>query len=232
MPRKRMIDDIKLIELIRKFYEENCNGNARKLKLPAISDYIAENGYDGYRVETLRRTPAAREYIESLRNTSENNDLCFQVAYKTLDVEAFMDNNRTRASMKRALTELDSYYRNISDNASVLIKQYKILKDENDSLKTAIDSETEKAKELALLKKANQELSSQVKKLSLILENYVYPEIANELLSQEGILIKKETFIDAEKLKTKMITPESSVSDYKLSSGSSVVSSILSDLGD
>jgi len=95
MGRSKIIDDKTLLDLIQKYYIEDCKGNANKLKLPALTEYIINNGYPNYTVTTLRRNEKARQYIDSLKQSTEEKSLAVLSTYKTLDVEAFLNTNKT-----------------------------------------------------------------------------------------------------------------------------------------
>lgn len=135
MGRKKEIEDSELIKMIDTFFKEECNSNPKKLTLPAITSYINRNGHPNYRVESLRRTPVARNYINSLIASNEDINQKIISAHKTLDIETFLSINKTRNSLVRALTELDMYYKSISEAATRINKRNVELEKENEILK-------------------------------------------------------------------------------------------------
>ena len=124
MGRKRTIDDAKLLILIDEFFRTECMQGSKKIKLPRLTEYIQKNGFPSFRVETLRRNKIARERIDELnQKVSSPSDLV--PVYKSLDIDAFLSNNQTQASLKSALTSLDTYYRGIFEYAVEIDKKYK-----------------------------------------------------------------------------------------------------------
>ena len=66
----------------------------------------------------------------------------------------------------------------------------------------------------------------EISKLRNIITNFVYPEIANELLAQEGILIKERNVINQETLNKNLIKPDSDIIEKEIKSGSFVISDL------
>lgn len=240
MAKPKTIEDDVLINLIQKFYTEECYSNAAGLKLPRIAEYIAKNGYPTYTVTTLRRNTNARNYIDSLIESSTGNANIL-VTYKTLDVDTFLDNNRTRTALKRELTNLDAYYKSIADSASEISKKNRELSEKFQRTKTALtDVQAEAAslkQTIARLEQENKALKLQNKNLSDTVKDYVYDGIATELLVQDGELINADTKIDPEKLKNNIISAGTSIiSETKpapaIRSGSNVLKGIFEDFED
>ena len=125
MGRNKAIEDSVLIELIKEYWGKSCCGDQRKLKLTAITRYINENGYPDYAVESLRRNVNARAYIDVLARDSRDTEQRVVAAYKTIDIDVFLNTHKTRASLKQALTELDGYYRLVSEAAASVEKRYR-----------------------------------------------------------------------------------------------------------
>ena len=67
MARPKLIEDSVLLDIIKKYFDEECNNDTKKLKAAEITRYINRNGYPDYPVTTLRRTSIAMEYIEELK---------------------------------------------------------------------------------------------------------------------------------------------------------------------
>lgn len=215
MARKKQIEDDVLIDLIKRYYNEVCHGNGSLMKYPNIAKYVSENGYPGYAAYTLRRNTAARAYIDSLAGDVKKAS-SYITTYSTMDVEAFISNNPTHESLKRALTERDMYYRNVCEAAIVV-------KGENKNLTEQIEKQNA---ELEALKKEHEELkercSVQKAELSRIrkenssmksfIEDNVYPEMANELLKADGELKGDVTpHINEDKANAGLIRPDTKI---------------------
>ena len=222
MARPKMIEDELILKLIEKYYLTICNGKSKKLKIPDIAAYIRENANcPTYDATVLRRNKAAREYIDSIKSAGDEVALSIVTVFKSLDVETFLDTNRTRNSLKRSLSLLDNYYKTIADSAAELngkakVIQIKISKLEKDIEELKTDYEKQKNKN-SILKTEISLLKTNNKALQNFVDTYVYPELANQLLVQEGYLsntndiIRKDAFDDNLVKTTTEIFSESNV---------------------
>ena len=237
MGRKKMIDDQTLLDLIQRYYDEICNYNPQKLKLPAIAEFVANNGYPQYRVESLRRNENARIYIKSLKQTDSEKSTKLQVVYKTLDVDHFLETNRTIAALKRALVNLDDYYKKIADTATEIGNKYQLLMRQYEETQEELSRTREEVSELQETQKALKQemkvLKSSRETLRHIVEDYVYPDIANELLAEAGDLSNSDTIVDRERLNALLISGETTVSkEIETHSGSKVIRNIFNSFED
>lgn len=214
MAKKKTLEDDVLLNLIERFYKEHCNGNVNALKLPKITEYIVQNGYPNYAVTTLRRNQVARQYIDSLKETATDNQNLL-VAYKTIDVEEFIQNNKTTSALKRELINLDAYYKSVADSSLIVLEKNKKLVSElqktESSLTSALDEITALKQEIATLKSENNILKSRNQRLTDIVQDYVYADIANELLAQDGELVNVNTQINADSLEKNIITSSTKI---------------------
>jgi len=111
---------------------------------------------------------------------------------KDLDILLFLEKHNTREKLMIAIKERENYYREITESATYFFKENKELsekvsqhKKEKEILKTDLEEMKVENTQLTLeLKK----LQKDYQKLIQLIEDYVYPEIANELLKKEGFL--------------------------------------------
>ena len=237
MPRTKVIDDDMLFRLIDRFLQTECRNDPRKLKLPKITEYVKRSGYPTYAVESLRRNKAAREYIDSLKAMPEDKALIQITSYKTLDVNQFLLVNTTTAKLKQALTELDFSYKCIVDSAKDICSRMDDISRRNTTIETEANElklqNSELMGTITALKKELQDLKHMNATLRSIINDYVYPDIANELLAKSGILKNVKGCVDSEKLEAKIITgstpistEESKKEKYKTKSGSNIITGL------
>ncbi len=199
MARPKMIEDQLILNLIEEYYLTKCDGKAEKLKIPNIAAYIREKANcTTYDATLLRRNKAAREYIDSMKSAGNQEALSVVTVYKSLDVETFLDTNRTRNALKQSLSGLDNYYKMVAYSAAELNRkakesQSKILKLEKEIEELKTENEKLKVKKSALKAEVSQ-LSTENKALLSVVDTYVYPELANKLLVQEGYLSSLSCF--------------------------------------
>ena len=76
-------------------------------------------------------------------------------------------------------------------------------------------------------------LKSSRETLRHIVEDYVYPDIANELLAEAGDLSNSDTIVDRERLNALLISGETTVSkEIETHSGSKVIRNIFNSFED
>lgn len=235
MGKPKTIDDNRLLELISEYYKDVCNGNVYMLKLPRIAKYIASHGYPSYQVTTLRRNPAAREYIKSLLATKDSASVQDIVVYKPIDIEDFLNTNRTRSAQYTALSNLDSYYRTIADTSNALNQHCKALEKKCRKLSNELDDANASIKTYAEDERnhraVKKELVSRNELLEDIVKNYVYPNIANELLRRDGDLVVEDTGINKEYLDKELVCPATNITKApEFSSGSNVIRGLFESL--
>ncbi|SCY23516.1 hypothetical protein SAMN02910292_01156 [Lachnospiraceae bacterium XBB2008] len=232
MARPKQIDDNELIKLISRYFQEHCTGNIKKMKYEAIANYIRENGYPNYMASSLRRNATAKKYIEGLKEISTDEIISTVVTYKSLNIDEFIQNNHSANELRRSLAELDAYYKRVADSAAQIFNEHNSLIKKNEELKAALDENTSnltKAEEKQ--KKANAELAALKKEimvLNSVIKTYVYPEIANELLSKERVKIKTTGVIDTEKMDKQIVTAKTPVNNSK--SGSNVINGLFENI--
>lgn len=209
MGRKKIIGDEDLLRLIDEYYETVCVRDGKRLKLPAICTFIRENGYPEYQDYILRRNKPAVAHIEALRSSGEEMGASFLSAYKTLDVESFLTRNSGRKALTKALTELDRYYEAVSSRAVEVFQKNKKLEGKNSEnmaelkkLSSRIaDLENQIADQSEKLRDMKQENAAYKK----VVDTYIYPEIANELLKKSGFLQNTQGIIKEEVLESEII---------------------------
>lgn len=222
MGRKVIIETDKLINLIDKYIIEECSGTPSKLKIPALADYVRRNGYPKLNDNIIRRNDEARKYINSLKETEEIKFNNIAITYHTLNVDKFLETNSSKNSLKTALIERDNYYRNIamattfykdlsSKHEKKIAELETIIKELQLKLDTTYLQQLNTLDKVDTIKKSSKELEIENKLLHDIIDTYVYPEIANELLKKSGLLKNTGNFIDVKKLEKEIVSPSTKI---------------------
>lgn len=229
MGRKKIIGDEDLLRLIDEYYETVCVRDGKRLKLPEICTFIRKNGYPEYQDYILRRNKPAVAHIEALRLSGEEMGVGFLSAYKTLDVESFLARNSGRKALTKALTELDRYYETVSSRAVEIFQKNKKLEGKNSETMAELkklssriaDLENQIADQSEKLRNMKQENAAYKK----VVDTYIYPEIANELLKKSGFLQNTKGIIKEEALESEIIH-----SDTVVKSKSNVIQGLFDSL--
>lgn len=226
MARPKLIEDNVLLDLIKKYFYEECNQDIKKLKYQEIATYVSFHGYPGYPATTLRRTTAAVKYIDELKKTVANDNYIMTVSYQTIDAALLVDSNRSRNTLIKAITDRDNYYKTIADAASRSFERYTALTQKYDAevqtrktLEDKIAALEEQDKENTLRIKT---LEKELKVYKSVVETYVYPEVANELLLKEGAIRKTDEIVKPEAVEENVITPTTDIKKTT-KSGSKVI---------
>lgn len=215
MGRKKLIEDDALIQMIDRYLKFDCDNRTDQLKIPAIGEYIRKNGYPDFQDYLLRRNETASEYMRQLKECYKESSVMITSTYKTLDVDEFLEKNSSRKAMKKALSELSMYYKTIAESASLIQKEHKELKRQRtEAQKQAsthkLEFEQMKADYDKILKE-KKELMSELKIYKKVVNDYVYPEVANELLKKTGLITKTADIVTPEVIERSLIKADTKV---------------------
>ena len=167
----------------------------------------------------LRRNDDVRNYIDKLRTISEETYIKTVSVYRDIDIDSFLQKNCTTIKLKKALRERECYYREITDSAAHSFKENKRLEQENSELKKqnkALQSELDKNSETGnTIASNNRRLVKENKSLREIIDTYVYPEIANELLKKSGLIYETAGIVDENLVDNTIVSADTDVTKIK-----------------
>lgn len=218
MSKKPILSTEEIIAYIDEYFMKCCDCNANELKIPGISEYICRQGYN-IQAYTIRRNEAVKKHINTLIQGAKSQHYNNVVVFKTLDINQFLNKNNSKDQLSKALQERDAYYRDIATSSSVIFKENETLtrthkkqKQEISELKAQIENLQQKLNDLAT---ENKRLCKEKKSLLDLVDTYVYPEIANELLVKHGILRQGSGVIKADAVEENTIHPDTDVQKIK-----------------
>ena len=193
MARPKKVSTADMLRILESYLKKH--GDAGKLKCSNLEKYAATLGFD-VKAYDFRRDEAVRRRIDELCNDTAN-DRISALVYKNLDADALITNHPTRAALKAALLELDSNWRRVYERSVAVAAENTALLSENNSKKRAIaelSKESAAAQgEIKTLKQLTAQQHSEIRYLRSVLEKYLYPALADELLRREGILAHTDT---------------------------------------
>ena len=203
MARRKHIEDVEIIEHFEKYLQEECSNNVSLFKIPRFGDYLRKNGFPSVADTTLRRNTSFREVLaERKAKYDEEEEYRTVITYKTIDVDSFMATNRTPNAIRTGLSELNLYYKKVAEAALEFKNENVKLQDENEELK-------EQIQQLLQKETSRKALETENIKLRALIKSSVYPEIANELLKEEGILQSEQQVITDEFMANNILTADS-----------------------
>lgn len=215
MARKKYIDDEELVLLFEQYLQEQCSNDPKTFKIPQFGNYIRNNGFPQVADTTIRRNKEFRQALNDKLELFEDDSYQTVITYKTLDVERFLMTNRTPKAIKSALVELNGHYKRIVDVAIDYKDEVESLKKRMEELKSEVAQLKESKYVFDEQVRTNKELAEENKKLRNLLKTSLYPEIANELLKEEGLLKFDNQTVTKQYLKEQVITADSEISFIK-----------------
>ncbi|HGA2101900.1 TPA: hypothetical protein ACGRDP_001063 [Streptococcus agalactiae] len=215
MARKKYIDNQELLLLFEHYLLEHCSNNPRLFKFPQFGNYLRNNGFPQVADTTIRRNKEFRQALNDKLELFEDDTYQTVITYKTLDVERFLMTNRTPKAIKTALVELNGHYKRIVDAAIAYKNEVESLKKRMEELKSELAQLKESKYVFDEQVRTNKELAEENKKLRNLLKTSLYPEIANELLKEEGLLKSDQQLVTKKYLSENIITSDSKISFEK-----------------
>ena len=210
MPRKKIITDDELKKMIINYHMINPN---IKIQISALTKYIQNNGYPLLKAYIIRRNNVATNLIKQLNDENNEEQIQLIATWKPLDINYFIQHNNNLCSLKNALSVRDQYY------GKVCVAAGKIFK-ENNNLKNKINAQSKKIERLQqkideMEQKEETKISNDSKillqKMKKILDDYLYPDIANEILKKEGLDELCTQFVNPDNVRENTIQPETNI---------------------
>lgn len=208
MARPRSFTEDELIALINEYYLEYPN---RMIKTSDLERYANAHGHPEFKSYSIRRCPKAKQYIDQI---NANNQVTLEttiVTWRQLDVDAFLNLNRSRSDLKNALIQRDNYYGEVCRSAGEFLKDKERLEAKITRMNSEINNLKNQIAELEQMNtnKINRYSQVMLSKMKKVLDTYVYPDIANEILKKEGLGSLFGLYVNPESAESEMITPES-----------------------
>ena len=206
MARRKHIEDVEITEQFEKYLQEECQNNVTLFKIPRFGDYLRKNGFPSVADTTLRRNTSFREVLaeRKAKYDEEEEEYRTVITYKTIDVDSFMATNRTPNAIRTGLSELNLYYKKVAEAALEFKNENEKLQDENEEL-------TQQIQQLLQKETSRKAIETEKIKLRALIKSSVYPEIANELLKEEGILQSEQQVITDEFMANNILTADSEI---------------------
>lgn len=235
MPRKKTYDTKEIISLLGEYRVANPG---MKITIPKFGTYLRSKGY---MVEdhTLRRDDNFKRYLVDMNVNVETEVLNELVTYKTLDVDAFLQKNNSKSKLRDALLMRDQYYATIASKATQAIKKKQKLQADIADLENQISALNSKIEQLKTKIKNSRSDTTELKKknetiihLKDILDDYVYPDVANAILKKDGILEVVNNVISDDVIQKKTIQANTPINTDENKTTKSKYASVNSLLGD
>lgn len=208
MARPKSFSEDEIIALINEYYLEYPN---RMIKTSDLERYARTHGHPNFKAYSIRRCAKAKQYIDQI---NANNQVTLEttiVTWRQLDVDAFLNLNRSRSDLKNALIQRDNYYGEVCRSAGEFLNDKNRLEAKITRMQSEINDLKNQIAELEQMntKRINRYSQVMLSKMKKVLDTYVYPDIANEILKKEGLGSLFGLYVNPESVESEMITPES-----------------------
>ena len=168
-----------LVSLVDSFYETEAKGDAHRLKFSNLARYAESQGVQAAWYDFQRDEAVMRRIAELQEKQLETDNISVVAAYKTLDIEALLNNCRTLDELKKGLYELDRYWKRAYDSYVQLSDQNRKLSEQAQDIGQKLATLSEKA-DAAVQQAAAMQREN--KYLRRVIRENLYPAVANELL--------------------------------------------------
>ena len=194
MARPKKLGTDEMLGIVNNYYEST--GDASQLKYSRIEEYAKSAGFD-VKAYDFRRDPAVRQRLKELSCAALPGAGSAAIAYKSLDVDAFIKRCRTKEILRSSLLELDESWRCVYEYAADLLKKNEALRVKSEKTKERFNElakeNADAAGKVSAANKLNNELAAENRYLKKMLRTYLYPAVANEILKRENVIEQCDT---------------------------------------
>lgn len=193
-----------MVALVDDFFLNAADGDVSRLNCSEIERYAQEKGMS-VKAYDLRRDGKVRLRIKQLQDEAEKTKAdTLSESYKTLDVDGLIRNCRDADELVEKVVELDRYWKCVYAGAVQKDEQIRKLRDEigrfqEDDRVQASDAR-KLLEERGMLMAKNRQLTKENAALRRVINNYVYPAIAEHLLKEEGLAVTPKEGIDISRI--------------------------------
>ena len=163
------------------------------IKTSDLERYAKTHGRPNFKAYSIRRCPKAKQYIDQINASNQVTLETTIVTWRQLDVDAFLNLNRSRSDLKNALIQRDNYYGEVCRSAGEILREKEHLEAKITRMNSEINNLKNQVTELEQMNtnKINRYSQEMLSKMKKVLDTYVYPDIANEILiMKNGELIQ------------------------------------------
>lgn len=186
-----------LVGILEEYWREESGGDLSRLKCSNLEEYAKRKGYTALAYD-FRRDKKVRERMDEIRTGLEaQDDGSFPAAYRTLDIDAMLNNCKDVSELKNSLRLLDRYWREVYRQCIEKDHQIRQMEDRGDK---PDNSEVLRLKAAAeSMESENRKLRRVNSKLNKTLRAYLYPAVAEGLLREQGLPVPDKGMVDMEK---------------------------------
>ncbi|MBQ9007927.1 MAG: hypothetical protein IJ088_01170 [Clostridia bacterium] len=195
MARPKKTDETLLVSVLEKYYAEEACGNAGAIRFTDLEKYAALQGIQAKEYE-FRRNSAVRKRLDELRKIAEKQEpRAEMLVYKGLDVEGLLRTSRDLSELKKKLEDIDSYWKSVYDSCSELMEDNRMLIAKKADIEKQMALHRREAMHTEALYKASEKENRNLRRenayLRQMMEKYLYPDLARQLMSEAHLPVDR-----------------------------------------
>lgn len=190
MARPNKTDEALLVSILEKYYADVACGNAGGIKFTDLAKYAEGQGVPAKEYE-FRRNRGVRRRLDELKADAPGTGAAAPLAYKGTDVDGLVRTCRDLSDLKRKLNDMDAYWKSVYDRYTemeISCRDALSRKAESDRQAGLVRKEAQRAEELyQASEKENKGLRRENAYLRRMLEKYLYPDLARQLMQEANL---------------------------------------------
>lgn len=193
MARPNKTDEALLVSILEKYYADVACGNAGDIKFTDLAKYAEGQGVPAKEYE-FRRNKGVRRRLDELKSEAADAAADVPLVYKGIDTDGLIRTCRDLSDLKEKLNDMDAYWKSVYDRYTAMEINYR----------DAVSRKAESEKQAGMMKKEkqrweercqasekeNRELRRENAYLRRMLEKYLYPDLAKQLMQEAHLPVR------------------------------------------
>lgn len=196
MARPKKASDEMLVSIVEEFYSTVACGDMSKMKFASLEVFSRERGEE-IKEHVFRRNAAVLKRIEELKDIASGvQGLQMAVGYKNLDVDGFIKGCGSLEELRAKLVELDGYWKDVYERSTAAVEDSRkeilsrsVIEKNNAELSKTNEDLGRRYEEI---RKENNEIKQENIYFRKIIDKYIMPELARELMRQANLPVKEK----------------------------------------
>ncbi|WP_320962477.1 hypothetical protein [Hungatella effluvii] len=187
MARPNKTDEALLVSILEKYYADVACGNAGDIRFTDLAKYAEGQGVPAKEYE-FRRNKGVRRRLDELKAGVSGAGAAAPLVYKSIDADGLVRTCRDLSDLKGRLSDMDAYWKSVYDRYTEMETDYRNAvsrKAESEKQAGLMKKEMQRSEELYQeSEKENRELRRENAYLRRMLEKYLYPDLARQLMQE------------------------------------------------
>lgn len=194
MARPNKTDEALLVSILEKYYADVACGNAGDIKFTDLAKYAEGQNVPAKEYE-FRRNKGVRRRLDELKTEASGaGATAVPLVYQGIDTDGLVRTCRDLSDLKGKLNDMDAYWKSVYDRYTEMEINYRNAvsrKAESEKQAGMMKKEKQRSEELyQASEKENRELRRENAYLRRMLEKYLYPDLARQLMQEAHLPVR------------------------------------------